>query len=323
MRHKAKLRPMGRYSLTIALMAAVLVAGCSVRGGAEQAESTSSTATSSVVTVGTLDAPDGLRRTYRLLVPPNVGATPALVIGLHGGFGSGEQFEQTSQLDRLALRDGFIAVYPDGTGAVRTWNAGSCCGSAARNNVDDVGFISALIRELEQRYEIDPHRVYAMGHSNGGMLAYRLACELSNLVVGVGVQSATQGTTACSPEQPVSLMHVHGTFDKNLPFAGGVGPNSTTRVAYEPAGPVVESFAQANDCPASPVTVVDRVNPDVHSRTWQPCAAGSAVRLVLVDGASHAWMGTPAGSPRLTGEAYLDYDTTVRLWEFLSAHPRI
>jgi len=89
---------------------------------------------------------DGRARTWRLYVPGSLrtGEAAPLVIGLHGGIGSGEQFARNTRFDEQAEAGGFLAVYPDGTGIAKTWNAGACCGYAQRNGVDDVAFISAL-----------------------------------------------------------------------------------------------------------------------------------------------------------------------------------
>jgi hypothetical protein len=107
---------------------------------------------------------NGAERSYRLYIPGSLTEAPVpLVIGLHGGFGSGEQFARTSRFDDAAESGRFIAVYPDGLGVVNTWNGGRCCGYAARQDVDDVGFIAALIDELSSRYPIDPGRIYATG----------------------------------------------------------------------------------------------------------------------------------------------------------------
>src|SRR6185369_11336984 len=94
--------------------------------------------------------------------------------------------------DAKADAENFIIVYPDGltnpvATTVRTWNAGKCCGqNASTRNIDDVGFISGLIDQLKTKYRVDAKKVYATGHSNGAMLCYRLASELSTKLAAVG-----------------------------------------------------------------------------------------------------------------------------------------
>lgn len=281
----------------------------------------------------TLTTPDGRTRSYRLYVPrslPRDRAVP-LLVALHGGFGSGEQFEANSGFDALADSHRFIVAYPDGTpirsrGALsdaRVWNGGRCCGPAARDQVDDVGFISQVIDEISDRYAIDDRRVYAAGHSNGAIMSYRLACELSEKIVAIGVQAGSLEVDVCSPTQPVSVMHVHGTADRNLPIEGGAGEGAAG-IAFRPPHDAVTTFARIDGCPADSSTVTSPDNPAVSIETWQPCSSGTAVQFVTVTGASHAWMGRPSTRPgqALTGAPYMGYDSSAAIWSFLEAHPR-
>lgn len=281
----------------------------------------------------TMKTPDGRDRTFHLYVPSGVphrtDASPVpLLVALHGGVGWGTQYEKNSGFDGLAEANDFIVVYPDGIGAggtdaVRTWNGGDCCGPAVKADVDDVAFISAMISGLEQQYPIDPHRVFAAGHSNGGIMAYRLACELADTIVAVGVQSSTLELAPCRPAQPVSLLHIHGTADRNLPIAGGKGDQGISGLAFNPPIDGIRTMARADGCPAQPVETTVPQNADLTIDTWSPCQAATEVQFVQVTGASHAWMGsTSGGSSKLTGETYARYDSSAAIWAFLAAHPR-
>ena len=249
---------------------------------------------------------------------------------MHGGGGSGEQFERTSGFDAVADQRGWLVAYPDGVGGgaggdrLRTWNggAGYCCGAAERDAVDDVEFIRLLVQQIASERPVDPQRTYAAGHSNGAILAYRLACELSDVIVAVGLQAGSLGVSPCAPPQPVSLLHLHGTADRNHPIDGGVGPNGISGVDFNPAIDGVRTLAAADGCPSSPRTEVDAANPDVTRAIWSPCLDGSAVEFVAVAGASHAWMGHEPQRAALVGEAYLQLDASVVIGDFLAAHPR-
>lgn len=279
----------------------------------------------------TLRTADGRERTYRIFVPgrvrSNPGARVPLLVAMHGGFGSGRQFEANSGFNGLAESNSFVVVYPDGTGvagsgAIRTWNGGDCCGPAAKNDVDDVAFINQLIAEVGRESPIDASRVYAAGHSNGGIMAYRLACELSDRIVAVGVQSASLGFRPCSPQRPVSLIHIHGSADRNVPVAGGTGDRSVSRTEFAPVLDGVTSLAAADGCPGRP-TVMDSVaGSAVSVDLWQPCRDESVVEYVLVDGASHAWMGHAAQAPMVVGDASMDLDSSAAIWSFLAARAR-
>lgn len=281
---------------------------------------------------GSIKTPDGRTRTYHVYLPRSIESDPAgqpvpLLVAMHGGTGWGTQFERNSGFDGLAEANGFIVVYPDGVGSgtdgtdLRTWNGGRCCGTAFKQDVDDVGFIRLLIAQLSSQFNIDPGRVVATGHSNGGILAYRLACELSDQIVAIGVQSAALEVAPCRPEHPVSVLHIHGAADQNLPIGGGLGPRTISGVAFSPPPDGAEVLAAADRCPTGPTTATDPLNGDLTITSWWPCADGTQVVFVEVAGAAHAWMGsTGGGGP---GAApYSDLDSSLTIWNFLSQQSR-
>ena len=171
---------------------------------------------------------DGKSRFYSIHLPsayPKSKNPLPLVVALHGGGGSGRQFETQSRLSEKADKEGFIVVYPDGLQnpgilGLRTWNAGACCGqSAVTRQADDVGFIRELIDKLVATYRIDSKRIYATGHSNGGMLCYRLACELPDKLAAIAANAGTmQVETACRPTRVMPILHIHSQLDRNVPY---------------------------------------------------------------------------------------------------------
>lgn len=284
------------------------------------------------VTDETVRTADGQERRYRLYVPASLppGSRVPLLVALHGGLGSSKQFATNSGFDGLAEANGFVVVYPDGVGAspdgsgAQTWNGGSCCGAAVRLGIDDVGFVRQLLDTLGRDLAVDPARVFAAGHSNGAILAYRLACELSDRIAAIGVQAGSLETDVCAPTRPVAVFHLHGAADTNLPIDGGRG-TGVSGVAFRPARGAVETLAGADGCVPTPIPGVDPTNPAVTVATWTPCRAGTEVRFVVVAGATHAWMGHPGASPaaaRLVGEPYPGLDASRAIWSFLAAHPR-
>src|SRR5437016_6447484 len=109
-------------------------------------------------------------------------------------------------LNEKADRAGFLAVYPSGTGRLEralTWNGGNCCGYAMLNKVDDVAFTRGLLDDLAKAVLIDRKRVYATGMSNGAMMVYRLASELSDRIAAIAPVSGPMGTRTCHPKRPV------------------------------------------------------------------------------------------------------------------------
>jgi polyhydroxybutyrate depolymerase len=277
---------------------------------------------------GTITTADGRARTYHLYVPTILGPKAPLLIALHGGTGWGKQFERNSGFDGLAEANGFIVVYPDGIGVgadgtdLRTWNGGGCCGPAAKQQVDDVAFIRQLIADLRAQHDIDPSRVFATGHSNGGILALRLACELADQIAAIGVQSSALEVDTCAPTQPVSVLQIHGAADQNVPIDGGVGPNGISGVSFNKPRDAATTLAAADGCPGDPVTEQDTTNADLSTSTWS-CPHDVQVAFVEVAGANHAWMGHTSGGSGRVGPPYTKLDSSLVIWSFLSQHPRV
>jgi polyhydroxybutyrate depolymerase len=239
-----------------------------------------------------------------------------LLVALHGAHQWGTRFEKTSGFDGIAEANRFVVVYPDGFGTAsgrnRTWNGGDCCGAAVRDDVDDVTFIRMLITRLRSQYPIDQARVFVVGHSNGGMLAYRLACVLSDEIAAIGVQSTSLAVDACPLSKPVSLVHVHGTSDALIPLGGGPGLRVIGDVVSRPPFGGVRSIATKDGCPAKPAVATETAKPRVTIDTWRPCRDRTAVEFVAVGVASHRWMSRAIGA----------VDSSRLIWTFLIAHPR-
>ena len=261
----------------------------------------------------------GIERTYILHIPAGYDAarpTP-LVLAFHGiGLDAGEMI-RISGLSKQADTSGFIAVYPNGTGKNKSWNGGHCCGEAAKNNVDDVGFVRALIDELAALIKIDPRRVYATGFSNGAIMVYRLACELSDQIAAIGPVAATQildDQEACHPARSMPIIHFHGTADRLNLYNGGTTSAGFEFVAVEDA---IRFWAEKNACPdLAQRTESGTIQHDVYA----PCAQDSAIELYTIIDGEHAWPGGEAVSPQV-GKPTMVISTTPLLWEFFAAHP--
>lgn len=267
---------------------------------------------------------DGRVRTYVLKLPPNYyeDADFSLVIGLHGGGGSGEQFETSSYLTDKANAARFIVVYPDGvqsTGIIkaRTWNAGSCCDYASENNINDVKYISELIDKLLAEYKINPKKVYATGHSNGGMLAYRLACEMPHKIAAIAPNATTMVVKQpCNPSRPVPILHMHSVLDQHVPYTGGVG-SGVSKHYNPPVDSVLNVWQQKNQCSQPAKVILD--NSSYKLTKWFDCLNNVSVHYYLTKDGGHSWPGGEAGS------VFGDNPSTVinandLLWEFFQQH---
>jgi len=267
-------------------------------------------------------AVDGMARTYLLNLPPNYYETSdfSLVIALHGGGGSAEQFESSSLLTSKANAAKFIVVYPNGIQGnigVRTWNAGNCCAYARDNNIDDVKFISRLIDYLVASYKINPKKVYATGHSNGGMLTYRLACELSDKIAAFAPNASTMALTQpCSAARAVPILHLHSALDENVPYKGGVGVGPSGNY-NPPVDSVLNVFQQKDQCANVAQVIVD--NSNYRFTRWSTCNNNVSIQFYLTKDGGHAW---PGGLP---GSANGDIPSTAInandvLWEFFQQY---
>ena len=259
---------------------------------------------------------DGRERSYLLHRPAGAGQTgpPALVVVLHGGFGSAARAEQAYGWDALSDREGFVVVYPNGV--QRAWNAGgACCGRPRREGIDDVGFLSALLRKLIREQGVDATRLYVAGISNGAALALAYACGFAQPPLAA-IGSVSGGISApCEKPAPVSLLEIHGMDDNNIPMMGGVGTKGVSAVSWLPVPQALDRFRSGAACEAAIV----EVRGDVTTR-MSSCQGGRRVGLITIAKAGHQWPG--ARSAGVMDRAFgLDppsraLDATQVLWEF-------
>ena len=275
----------------------------------------------------------GLTRSYIVHTPPGMTANErlALVIVLHGGGGSARSTNEQTHFSAEADRQDFIVVYPNGTDRSRplwhllgrpgfnTWNAGSCCGYAKEHNVDDVGFIRAMVKQLEADYPINPKRIYATGISNGGMMAYRLACQASDIFAAIGPVSAVQTVSDCDPQDPVAIIHIHGTADQNVPLAGGIGEKSLDRTPKPSVMATLRGWLHLDGCPSEPQET--QVAQDVTEDDYRGCRGNAEIAYYQVKGGGHAW---PGGAQMLSilDRPTQEIDATSLIWNFFAAHPK-
>ena len=301
-----------RTWLTIAIAAALLAAMSVPVSAAQRTDGSSVSRSTGRIVV------DARARTYTLLRPIGTpaGARLALVVLLHGGYGDGAGAITQGNWEGAAARAGFMVVAPDGVG--RAWNAGGCCGTPQARGVDDVKFVRTLVGDLSRRYRIDAARVYATGMSNGAMMSYRLACEAADVFAGVAPVAGTLFTT-CRPSRPVSLLHIHGLADQNVPFEGGVGPKAAQRnpPSYPPVRSGVLAWATTDGCGTSTTTTARLVT----TERWATCRAPTAVELITIADGGHSWPGGQRLSVILDPPSQA-LDATSVIWSFFAAHPR-
>jgi polyhydroxybutyrate depolymerase len=293
------------------------VAGCGSAGTGQAAGNAGTSATQVPVGDSTQTiSVGGTSRTFHVYRPAVLSHRAPLVVVLHGGFGSGTQAEKSYGWDGQADAGQFIVAYPDGLN--RAWNTGGgCCGKPASNHVDDVGFLSQMVSTLERETAIDHTRVYATGISNGGIMAYSLACQ-TTLFAAIGPDSATQ-LGPCAAPSPTSVIHIHGTADRTIPYAGGPGQGHGAAIDG-PAVPALNATWRQIDRCAPPVVVTT----EVVTTSTADCPGGRNVVLITIAGAGHQW---PGSSPDPAALKLLHADppssalnATDVIWHFLSQH---
>jgi polyhydroxybutyrate depolymerase len=250
----------------------------------------------------------GRERRYHLHVPPhaqNIAGMPLLLV-LHGGGGNGEQVRATTGLAEAGVRAGFVVVFPDGTGPLRqkllTWNSGGIAVYAAEHDIDDVAFLRAVVKDVQRRVPIDAERVFAAGHSNGGMMCHRLAREAADVFSGIAVVAGAMNFTAVDAKSPIAMLLIHGTADQHVLYDGG-----TPRAAIGRAGErkdasvrtAIDYYLERNGLNGYPDK---RIDGKVGTETWATGKNGTTtlpVRVVTLDGGGHAWPGSAEKTSRL------------------------
>lgn len=252
---------------------------------------------------------DGVMRSYNLYVPEghDGNAAAPLLLNFHGYTSSAAEQQIFSNMNPTADSYGLIVAYPQGLDS--SWNAGTCCGTSAQDDVDDVGFALAVIEDAKSRACIDAKRVYATGMSNGGFLSHRLACEQADSIAAIAPVAGVIGIPLedCNPSRPVPVLHFHGTEDGLVPYEGGtMGPGAVDTVA---------AWSEHDGCGGEPTESF--AQDDVHCEASDDCDAGTRTELCTIEGGGHCWPGTefcPFGTSTTTISA------SERMAEFFMAH---
>ncbi len=251
-------------------------------------------------------------RRYLLHVPAHYDPTQAtrLIIALHGFSDGPEDMRDITHFNDEADTRSFLVAYPEGLNA--SWNGGTCCGLSMITGVDDVGFISALIDAIAADYCVDPARVHATGFSNGGFMAHRLGCELSDRVASIAVVAGQESLSSCNPTRPVPVLQIHGNADPVVPYDGN------PLLGFPSTASTVTGWAQRDGCPSA-ATPLGQIG-DTSCEQYAPCHQGSAVELCTVDGGGHDWPG--GGSLWVNGMPPSGFVATFAVLDFFEAHPR-
>lgn len=262
-------------------------------------------------------------RPANIYVPSSYdGHTPLpLVLLLHGHGDTAADTENYMQFGPLAEMRGFLYCYPDSTvdpAGDPFWNATDACCDFFNSGTDDAGVLRSLIEEIGRQFAVDNKRVYLIGHSNGGFMSYRMACQSADLIAGI---ASLAGTTFldpdhCPPSQAVNILHIHGTADTAVPYGGGASQGAASNLSQAPGVlQTVRTWAgyngatgQTTEATPSIKLTAELPGLDTIITRYTNAPAGGAVELWTIVGGSHR----PALSPQFQP----------RVIDWLFAHPR-
>lgn len=238
----------------------------------------------------------GWARDYVLAVPEvpaGMSASRPLLVAMHGFGGNGASMRYMLE-QGVTFEDEYIVAYPDGaatSNSLRGWNSGhpECCGTALQLDIDDVGFIRALVDSIAQESCVDLDRVYATGFSNGADMAQRLACDASDLVAAVASVAGRfdYQATACPGKRPVSAMLYRGQLDRSVPFE-----NDLLSLLAIDTVPAMEGFAQIAANHGCEGNVTDSLSlGNAECIQANDCRDGIELTLCSIPDAAHCWPG--------------------------------
>jgi polyhydroxybutyrate depolymerase len=238
-----------------------------------------------------------LARPFDVTVPVGYrpGTPTPLVVVLHGYTATAQLQDTYFGLSRLAQQRGFLVALPNGlrdAAGQQYWNATNACCAFGRTN-DDVAYLTAVIRDVQARYSVDPRRIFLVGHSNGGFMSHRLACERAGLIAGIVSLAGAQWADAsrCTPSSPVSVLQVHGTLDTVIAYGGGANAGET----YPSAETTVKTWGAKNGCAGTALTriggdlnlVTALLGDETEREHVEGCPGTSAAELWTIRGGTH------------------------------------
>lgn len=270
----------------------------------------------------------GFERSYLLHVPADWDGKSSMpvVVALHGAFMTGGEMEAQTGLSTLADTQGFAVIYPQGVGIMgylQHWNAGFCCAKAQEAGVDDLGFLDICLADAGSRLPLDKERLYMLGISNGGMLAYHYALHGRRKLAGIAViAGAMDGASHIEPQREYALpvCIIHGLADESLPYKGGRFRNGENGPVFLAQKETAAWWAASDGCQGE--TVARSLFAGyVQEQEWERCATGAGVRFYSVRDMRHGWAGgdKTAHLPLANGKAF---DAAALAWDWLRSFRR-
>ncbi len=271
---------------------------------------------------------DAETRTHWIHVPPKYDAKQpaAVVLALHGAIMDGKLMELYCGLSKTADKHNFVVIYPNGTGPnglFLTWNAGLFPGELRNKGVDDVKYLGKVLDDVGGSVNVDPKRIYAAGLSNGAMMSYRLASEMSDRIAAIAPVAGTIAVAKYEPKRPVPVVHFHGTNDALVPFIGPPKAKEAALVKFRSVADSIQACIQANGCAATALESESEMKTDklrVVRKEYGKGKNGAEVVLYIIQDGGHTWPGMNL-APALLGPTTFNISANEVMWAFFKKHP--
>lgn len=278
----------------------------------------------------------GLARQYILVQPKSASGPVPLIVVLHGTYGTGRKMQRGLGFDAYANRLGFAVAYPDaytleGERSTTRWNDGRETLQSTKLKIDDVQFLRDMVADIQSKAAIDSKHIFVTGASNGGMMAYRAACEAADIFVASAPVIGNIPVPLfgkCAPSKPISILAINGTADPFVPFDGGTVCKEVSKRFCE-RGEVVSAdkslalFAKAANCQGSltstPLLPKYPDDPTVRKVEYSACTAGTQVGAYWIDGGGHTWPPKKGQLIGKNGEPTRNLDATKEIVQFFMA----
>lgn len=281
-----------------------------------------------------------LKREYFLYIPTSYNSKSKypIVMMLHGGGGTGKAAMEETGWDKKAEKEGFIAVFPDATrpdpdlpprfgSNGQIWNDGSGRFHAGASNVSDVLFLDRILQKTQKDFQVDAHRIYVTGFSNGSSMTFRAGVELSKYVAAIAPVAGAFWLEDVELDHAISVLYMTGTADTLNPMDGGVprmagGRRGLGGKAKPTVFQNVQKWVALLDCPTNPKHTSDKNG--IRRLSYGPCRNNSEVLFITVEKMGHVWAGGNNKLPKImVGSDPGLLNATDVIWKFFESHPKM
>ena len=262
-----------------------------------------------------------VERRALMVNPPPPGTLRPAVLVLHGGRGSAREQRERTGFDEVALREGFMVVYPEGTPWGRgfhAWNTGHLQRRQV-GDADDIAYLDTLIDLLIARHGADPRRIFMTGGSNGAMMTLVYATKRAERLAAIAPVVGAMFSFEDQPARPLPILLINGAADAEVPLEGGMSRNPIVRSAQAtPFKPLEETAAFWRRVNRSQPDAVSQTQDTVTTRTWAATPGGAVTSVIVDDAGGHGWPGTPAA--RAGNVPIQAFKGAERVWAFFKQH---